>query len=182
MASVSVKQIEHESSQMLECIRLGMNMKGKRNMQSVSSSSSDEVMVSPASGKVMLATEKSISIFMPLHSPHVTVAPLSGIIKQIKYEEGGFKPAFLRRSASNRRNTIEISTDFGDIRVIQIAGFFTRKIICYVNEGQFVEKGEIIGKICFGSRVDVCIPPNFNVIVREGERVKHGKTPIALKY
>ncbi|MCU4139755.1 MAG: Phosphatidylserine decarboxylase [Methanophagales archaeon] len=181
MASVSVKQNEHESSQMLECIRLSMNMKGKRSIQSVSSSS-DEVMVSPASGKVMLATERSISIFMPLHSPHVTVAPLSGIIKQIKYEEGGFKPAFLRRSASNRRNTIEISTDFGDIRVIQIAGFFTRKIICYVNEGQSVEKGEIIGKICFGSRVDVCIPPNFNVIVREGERVKHGKTPIALKY
>jgi len=179
MASVSVKQIEHESSQMLECIRLSMNMKGKRNIQSVCSSS-DEVMVSPASGKVMLATERSISIFMPLHSPHVTVAPLSGIIKQIKYEEGGFKPAFLRRSASNRRNTIEISTDFGDIRVIQIAGFFTRKIICHVNEGQFVEKGEIIGKICFGSRVDVCIPPNFNVIVREGERVKHGKTAIAL--
>ncbi len=139
-----------------------------------------EFLVSPASGKVIQAGDDHVSIFMHIYNPHVTVAPINGIVKRIRYEKGSFKPAFMRSSRSNSRNIVEISTSFGDVRVIQIAGFFTRKIICSVRVGQMVAKGFKLGKICFGSRVDVEFPPDFNVVVREKEKVKHGKSVIAV--
>jgi len=72
-------------------------------------------------------------------------------------------------------------TKYGDVKVVQIAGFFTRKIKCEVNEGQSVVKTERIGKICFGSRVDVSIPEGFDILVKKGDKVKCRKTAIAVK-
>jgi phosphatidylserine decarboxylase len=139
--------------------------------------------LSPASGKVLRigvdGGSRTITIFMHLHNVHVTSAPLDGVVKKITPEEGSFKPACLRSADFNTKNTIELGTEYGDLKVVQIAGFFTRKILCDVKEGQEVRKGERIGKICFGSRVDISIPKGFEVLVEEGTRVKCGKTTIA---
>jgi phosphatidylserine decarboxylase precursor-related protein len=123
--------------------------------------------------------ERIVSIFMHLHNVHLTTAPLDGVVKKITPEKGNFKPAFLRSSDFNTKNTIKLSTNYGDIKIVQIAGFFTRKIICEVKEGQIVQKGERIGKICLGSRVDLSIPEGFEILVKEGARVKCKKTSIA---
>lgn len=142
----------------------------------------NEHLISPASGKIIRIGEEeggTITIFMHLHNVHVTTAPLDGVVKRITPEKGTFKPAFLRSADFNTKNTIELSTKYGDIKVVQIAGFFTRKIICEVQEGQEVRKGERIGKICFGSRVDISVPKGFEILVEEGTRVKCRKTPIA---
>jgi Phosphatidylserine decarboxylase len=138
-----------------------------------------EQILSPASGKILRVEGGTISIFMHLHNVHLTAAPLDGVVKRITPEKGNFKPAFFRSSDFNTRNTIELATTYGDIEVVQIAGFFTRKIKCAVKEGQRVAKTERLGKICFGSRVDVSIPDGFEILVRTGDRVKCRKTVIA---
>jgi len=140
-----------------------------------------EHMLSPASGRVIRMEEESrtISIFMHLHNVHITAAPLDGVVKRITPERGSFKPAFLRSSDFNTRNEIELGTKYGDIKVVQIAGFFTRTIKCEVKEGQEVAKAERMGKICFGSRVDVSIPEGFEILVKKGDKVKCRKTTIA---
>jgi phosphatidylserine decarboxylase precursor-related protein len=153
-----------------------------------------EQMLSPASGKILRiqnlgkfdqnasqveGDSRTISIFMHLHNVHITAAPLDGVVKKITPEKGFFKPAFLRSCDFNTKNTIELSTEYGDIKIVQIAGFFTRKIKCEVKEGQKVRKGERIGKICFGSRVDVSIPEGFEILVKKRDKVKCRKTTIA---
>ena len=152
----------------------------------------NEDILSPASGRVIRIQnsgkfdqnavrggERIISIFMHLHNVHITTAPLDGIVKKITPEKGLFKPAFLCSSDFNTKNTIELSTQYGDIKIVQIAGFFTRKIKCEVKEGQRIRKGERMGKICLGSRVDLSIPEGFEILVKEGARVKCKKTSIA---
>jgi phosphatidylserine decarboxylase len=143
----------------------------------------EELFLSPASGKVLRlgAGGRTVTIFMHLHNVHLTTSPLDGVVKRIIPERGIFKPAFVRSADSNTKNTIVLDTAHGEICVVQIAGFFTRKIICEVKVGQSVKKGERLGKICFGSRVDVTIPDGFDLLVKPGSRVKYRKTPIALK-
>ncbi|MGB3460032.1 MAG: phosphatidylserine decarboxylase [Halobacteriota archaeon] len=141
-----------------------------------------EYMLSPASGKIIRIDEgsRTIIIFMHLHNVHITAAPLDGVVKKTTPVKGTFKPAFLRSSDFNTRNTIEQATRYGDIKIVQIAGFFTRKIKCEVTSGQEIQKGERIGKICFGSRVDVSIPESFEILVKIGAKVKCRKTAIAV--
>lgn len=140
-----------------------------------------EEILSPASGKVLEVDEdnRTITIFMHLYNNHITTAPLDGVVKKIREEKGSFTPAFFRNADFNMKNTIELSTAYGNVKVVQLAGFFTRKILCEVKEGQVVSKGERIGKICFGSRVDVSIPPGFELMVKKRARVKCRRTPIA---
>jgi phosphatidylserine decarboxylase len=142
-----------------------------------------ELFLSPASGKVLrlAAGGRTVTIFMHLHNVHVTTAPVDGVVKRTTAEQGVFKPAFFRSADSNTKNTIVLDTAYGEIQVVQIAGFFTRKIICEVQEGQSVQKGERLGKICFGSRVDVTIPEGFELLVKPGSKVKCKRTPIAQK-
>jgi len=145
----------------------------------------NEQMLSPASGKILWIGadergQKTITIFMHLHNVHITTAPLDGVVKKTTPVKGTFKPAFLRSSDFNMRNTIELSTRYGDIKIVQIAGFFTRKIKCEVRAGQKIQKGERIGKICFGSRVDVTVPEGFKIMVKEGDRVRYKNSVIAV--
>ena len=141
----------------------------------------NEEILSPASGKVLKVDEDSrtITIFMHLYNTHITTAPLDGVVKKIRQERGSFAPAFFRRADFNMKNTIELSTACGDVTVVQLAGIFTRKILCDVKEEQVVSKGERIGKICFGSRVDVSFPTGFELTVKKGSKVKCRRTPIA---
>lgn len=139
---------------------------------------SGEGMISPADGKVAKINNREISILMNIHNVHVNRAPLEGVVKRISYVKGSFKPVF-SSSNENERNIIILSTEHGDIRTTQLAGFITRRIVCYVKEGEKVDRGQRIGAIRFGSRVDVTVPPKLKIIIREGSKVKAGDSVIA---
>ena len=134
-------------------------------------------LISPADGVVMHAGNK-VTIFMRIRDVHVNRAPLPGIVKKIKYLKGMHRPAFLDTN-QNEQNRITIETKHGDVSVIQIAGILARRIACYVKEGDELERGQRIGMILFGSRVDVTIPPEYKLIVKPGDRVKAGESVIA---
>lgn len=140
---------------------------------------SDTYMVSPADGTVIDIRGRKVCIFMFLQNVHVNRAPISGRIREITYRKGGYLPAFCKDSERNERNEFIIHTKYGDVSVTQIAGTIARRIVSYPRVNDFIEQGQRIGMIRFGSRVDVTIPQNFEIIVRKGERVLAGKTIIA---
>ena len=105
----------------------------------------------------------------------------AGRIDAIDYERGKFKPAFNHAaSIENERNTIMVSA--GDVKLVftQIAGILARRIVCWKKVGDFVDKGELVGLIRFGSRVDVLLPAGTEAMVEKGTRVRGGATPIAM--
>lgn len=141
----------------------------------------DDDAVSPADGKVISIKDREICIFMNIHNVHVNRAPLAGTVTHIDYKPGGFIPAFSKDSNVNERNHVVIKTDSGILELTQIAGVLTRRIVSYVSEGSIVKRGERIGMIRFGSRVDVVIPPSYEFSVSVGNKVKAGETIIAKK-
>ncbi len=140
---------------------------------------SDTYMVSPADGTIIDIRDRKVCIFMFLQNVHVNRAPISGNIREITYKKGGYLPAFCKDSERNERNEFIIHSKYGDVSVMQIAGTVVRRIVPYSRVNDSVEQGQRIGMIRFGSRVDVTIPQDFNIIVRKGERVLAGKTIIA---
>lgn len=152
------------------------------------------VIVSPADGKIILIrngedtlcpnSHHEISIFMSPLDVHVNRAPFDGNVREVIYTPGKFFSAFKERAYRENENIkITLTTEHGEIILRQVAGFIARRAICWVKEGQFLQKGERFGMIKFSSRVDICIPQDFNIIVREGQKVKAGETVIAkLKY
>jgi len=137
------------------------------------------VMLSPADGKVMAAEDGEVHIFMNFNNVHVNRTPISGQIKSIKYIKGSRIPAFMKGSVRNERNLVVIENDDVECTVTQIAGTVTRRIVPYIKEGDFVKRGDRIGMIRFGSRVDMTIPPGFEPAIRRGDKVYAGKTIIA---
>jgi phosphatidylserine decarboxylase len=143
------------------------------------------VIVSPADGKVVklerVGNVTKLSIFLSIFDVHVNRSPLQGRIEAIDYKKGKFKAAFNHSaSVENERNVIMIS--HGNIKVVftQIAGLIARRIVCWKHVGDVVAKGELVGLIRFGSRVDVLLPAGTEVTVRTGERVRGGSSPIAI--
>lgn len=147
--------------------------------------------ISPADGKVIrieeVASEEpsggpflKISIFMNVFNVHVNRIPYSGEVLAIRYKPGKFLSANLdKASALNERNSVMIRTDDGrEIMTVQIAGLIARRIVCWLKEGTKVKKGERFGLIRFGSRVEVFIPLGSILLVKEGDRVRAGETPI----
>ncbi len=137
--------------------------------------------VSPADGRVISKNERTIGIFMNIHNVHVNRAPLSGTVIEIDYKPGGYIPASNKDSDVNERNHVKIKTDNGNIELIQIAGVLIRRIVSYISEGSQVKRGERIGMIRFGSRVDVIIPKVYTYTVNVGDKVKAGESIIARK-
>lgn len=134
-----------------------------------------EGVVSPADGKIDYINDKRIEIFMNIFDCHVNRSPVDGIIKKIVYKEGSKFPAFIRHKKSER-NEIYIENEYGTFKVVQIAGFLARRIVCFVNEGQIVKKGEKIGMIIMGSRVVLEVPEGFKFVKGIGEKVRAGET------
>jgi phosphatidylserine decarboxylase len=137
--------------------------------------------VSPADGRVLSKNDRTIGIFMNVHNVHVNRAPLSGTVKEIDYKPGGYIPASNKDSDVNERNHVKIMTDNGSIELTQIAGVLIRRIVSYISEGSQVKRGERIGMIRFGSRVDVIIPEVYVYTVNVGDKVKAGESIIARK-
>jgi phosphatidylserine decarboxylase precursor-related protein len=115
---------------------------------------------------------------MNVFNVHVNRAPYSGQIEAINYHEGKFFSANLdKASLDNERNEIMIRTEDGrSLWMVQIAGLIARRIVCWVNVGTIVKKGERVGLIRFGSRVDVYLPDDSRISVKLKDKVKAGET------
>lgn len=151
-----------------------------RDPERIPSGEEDDI-VSPADGTVISICNLTACIFMNIHNVHVNRAPLAGIVTHIDYKPGGYIPAFNKDSEVNERNHIVLSTAEGTIELTQIAGVLTRRIISYISEGMQVNRGERIGMIRFGSRVDITIPNGYVFTVGLNDRVTAAHTIIARK-
>ncbi len=149
----------------------------------------DRAVVSPADGKVVLAQRvdsgpyiegpsMKVSIFMSIFNVHVNRIPSEGIVKQVRYNPGKFLPAYKdKASMDNEQNAVFIQTTESEpICMVQIAGIVARRIISRVKQGDSVKRGQKMGLICLGSRLDVYLPENSRVIVKKGDKVKGGSS------
>src|SRR5438132_2980667 len=142
-----------------------------------------KAIVSPADGRVVkiehVGSVTKLSIFLSIFDVHVNRSPIGGRIEAIDHKQGKFKAAFNHAaSVENERNIIMVSQ--GDLKLVftQIAGVVARRIVCWKKVGDTVAKGELIGLIRFGSRVDVLFPAGTSVTVARGARVRGGSTVI----
>ncbi len=120
-------------------------------------------------------------IHLNLWDVHVNRVPFSGQILSVRYSPGRFFPAFLRRATvENERNRILIRSPALTLVVQQIAGALARRIVCYRRPGEWVEQGEKLGFIRFGSGVLLDLPEAVRLQVRVGQRVRAGETVVAL--
>jgi phosphatidylserine decarboxylase len=119
-----------------------------------------------------------VATFMAVWDVHVNRAPVDGIVRSIEHRPGARRPAFRKDSDRNERMVWEIDTPAGDLRLVQIAGAFARRIVPYVDPPETIRRGERIGLIRFGSRVDVVLPAGIEPGVRVGERVRASVTRI----
>lgn len=139
--------------------------------------------LSPADGRIV-AVEKvrdpyldrdalKISVFMNVFNVHSNRSPVDGTVKQRWYHAGTFLNAALdKASLENERNALWLQTRGGqDVTCVQIAGLVARRILCYVDQGAALERGQRYGFIRFGSRVDVYLPPDAEVKAALGDKV-----------
>lgn len=152
-----------------------------------------EVSVSPADGKVIKISQMAdpftgemrqcVCIFMNVFSVHVNRSPVAGKVKSIAYHPGDFiNAAFDKASSSNERCAYALTDGAGqEWSMVQIAGLIARRIVCRVQEGESLERGERFGMIKFGSRVDVYLPDNHKPIVHIGQQVFAGQTILTQK-
>jgi len=140
-----------------------------------------EGMLSPADGRIIQATPEKVTVFMGLGDVHVNRAPLDGTIISLEHRKGTHLPAFLNRASQNQQSRMRIETEDGEIQLSQITGTIVREIVCYVKPGDHVLRGERIGMIRFGSRVETSIPRGYKLQVSLGDSVRAGKTVIAVK-
>src|ERR1700723_3704148 len=143
---------------------------------------------SPADGRVVVIVDEMldstmghrISIFLSIWDVHIQRAPVAGRIESVLYRPGKFYAAF-RSAASreNEQNVIYISTPQGRLVFKQIAGAIARRVLCWKREGEPVALGERVGMIRFGSRVDIWLPMEAQVVVKKGQMVKGGESILA---
>ncbi len=163
-----------------------------RNPKRIGRSNASELMA-PADGKVMGIEEMTeeeflkgramrVSTFMGLADVHVNRAPCDGVVSRVSHKPGHYGLAFKKDvDKENERNYILLEKENEKLLVVQIAGFLARRIHCWVRERDVIRKGYPLGIIAFGSRVDIYIPPGYEIMVQLGQKVKSGLTPLARK-
>jgi phosphatidylserine decarboxylase len=147
----------------------------------------EKAVVSPADGKVVevnvvqegdFAAERmlKISIFMSIFNVHVNRIPDNGRVTDVSYYPGKFLSANLdKASRDNERNAVSLEIGRGrKLIVVQVAGLIARRIICKIRKGDRLSRGERFGMICFGSRLDVYLPPDTAPAVSVGDKVLAG--------
>ena len=150
------------------------------------------LLVSPADGTVLKIEEwetgpyvkephRKVSIFMSPFNVHVNRIPCDGEVKEIHYFPGKFFVASLdKASLENERNAVVMQTKSGkSLAFVQIAGLVARRIVCYLESNLPVERGQRYGMIRFGSRMEVCMPPDWEILVKPGDKVNAGATALA---
>lgn len=144
--------------------------------------------VSPADGKVTDVSTvivngkplQRISIFLNVFNVHVNRSPVSGVIRGVSYQTGKFLNAMNALSAEhNEQNTVTVEADGQTVTFKQIAGLLARRIVFTKNIGDRVERGERVGLIKFGSRVDVLLEPSAEIGIKVGDHVKGGSSILA---
>jgi phosphatidylserine decarboxylase len=151
----------------------------------------ENLILSPADGRILGISEiqgkdtstsplKQISIFMSVLNCHINRIPISGKVILCEYNPGKFLPAFKEKASMfNEQNTIHIQNDHLEIGIRQIAGLIARRIVCRAKQGDLVDQGNRFGLIRFGSRVDLLLPSNIEILVHPGQKVKAGLSSIA---
>lgn len=143
------------------------------------------VAVSPADGKVVVVKPESptlnrISIFLNVFDVHVNRTPIPGVVRKVHYQPGRFLAANLDHSSeANEQNVITVEGDGSTVVFKQIAGLIARRIVCGKKAGDTVAPGERVGLIKFGSRVDVLLGPEWEIVVQPGMRVSAGSSILA---
>ena len=150
--------------------------------------SDPDVIVSPADGRVMEIVEEArgdnpgrrISVFLSIFDVHVNRAPVAGRIAAMEYRKGRFNAAMRGRALEeNEQNVIHVSSERGEIVFKQIAGWVARRILCWKAVGDSVTRGERVGMIRFGSRVDIWMADRVEILVRPGQHVAGGSSVLA---
>ncbi|HTV55191.1 MAG TPA: phosphatidylserine decarboxylase [Terriglobia bacterium] len=145
--------------------------------------------VSPADGRVVQIVGEQIdgcemqrmSIFMAPWNVHVNRAPASGILRKVSYHPGTFHIASRPgASVENEQNVFTIESEEGSIHVRQIAGALARRIVFWKRPGDWIKRGERVGLIKFGSRVDVIVRAGTEWRVKVGDHVRAGSTIIGI--
>lgn len=149
------------------------------------------LLLSPADGRVVAIERQEareflsgpiwrIAIFLSLFDVHVVRAPLGGRVSYFRYQKGRFTPAGRRDAGRcNEQVLMGISAEEGEVLVQLIAGAVARRVVCYPREGWQVERGQKIGIIKFGSRVELVLPATATLQVQLGQKVRGGETIIA---
>lgn len=158
-----------------------------------------DIVASPADGTVMSVAEVAgeavgeafgeafmdgpatrVTIFLSIFNVHVQRAPLAGRVDAYAYRPGRYLAAWREEAGSeNEQASLGLTTAEGPVVVRQVAGLVARRIVTYPREGDSVPKGERIGLIRFGSRVDLFVPVGWEVLVGAGDKVRGGETPVA---
>jgi phosphatidylserine decarboxylase len=153
--------------------------------------SAPDALVSPADGKIKHIIENEdnpytgtsctrVTIFLSVLDVHINRIPMTGTIEQIDFKKDGKylvadRPA---ASAENVQNTLVIKNGDTVVVVKQIVGLIARRIVCWANVGDTFERGQRFGLIRFGSRVDILLPGDTQIKVKEGDMVAGGKSVI----
>jgi phosphatidylserine decarboxylase len=144
--------------------------------------------VSPGDGKVTDVStialgnrsQTRISIFLSVFDVHVNRSPVAGVVREIRYQRGQFLNAMNKVSAEqNEQNIVTLEGDGQKMVFKQIAGLLARRIVFYPRVGDRLERGQRVGLIKFGSRVDVLLDVSARVSVKVGDRVKGGASVLA---
>ncbi len=147
-----------------------------------------EAIVSPADGRIMEVVEESrdgkpgrrISVFLSIFDVHVNRSPVAGRITAIEYRSGKFYAAMRgRASTENEQNAFYVQSDRGEVVFKQIAGWVARRIVCWKSPGDSLIRGERVGMIRFGSRMDIWLPEGVEIVVRPGQHVAGGTSTLA---
>jgi len=151
----------------------------------------NDLIVSPATGKVDVIDEadepvfraersRRVSIFLSVFDVHTQRAPIEGVVRLIRYSPGKFANAINPAAASQNENQlIGLEAEGTRVTVRQIAGLIARRICTWCKEGERLAKGAHLGMIRFGSRVDIFLPTDVEVLVELGQHVKGGETVLA---
>ncbi len=146
------------------------------------------VVVSPADGRVVVVKDeenagrpgKRVSIFLAIWNVHVNRSPAAGTITRLEYKPGKFLAAWAEKaSLENEQNVFTLASEHGEIVFKQIAGWVARRVVSWKKSGETVGRGELVGLVRFGSRVDLWLPAGAEIAVKVGDNVKGGSSVIA---
>lgn len=157
----------------------------------LSAISDPSIIIAPADGKIVEIIEmeekeffkgkaRQISIFLSPLDVHVNRSPVSGTVEFYRYMQGDYMVAWHPKASElNEQSRIGVQNEFGKVFFKQITGVLARRIVCTVKQGDVLETGEQIGMMKFGSRMDIILPLDAEILVHKDERTRGGETIIA---
>lgn len=141
-----------------------------------------DVVTAPSYGVVQRIVGNRIEIALNLFDVHIQYIPYQGTVSSVKHYDGKLSPIigdYFKKSDKNERYETIFDTKLGSIVVVQYAGMVARRIYNKLKPKQIVKQGDIMGMIKFSSRVDILLPKDLNILVKEGDKVKGTHTILA---